>query len=191
MYQPSTSETAAEAAQPERETVIKFVISGPFLNAEAAHTQWATEPPPSSTVMQNLVRRIADLERRLDEERALVEILSRQLPTVPVPVPEPEFGVAPVAGLSTAVEPAPGLEVETLADPAPRTDADLPPAVEPAPWLEVNTLADPAPRTDADMPWSRVAGSIAAPPPPPLSTAARTPPPKVRGLRRMIGALRR
>jgi hypothetical protein len=153
MYQPSTGEIDADASPPERETVIKFVISGPFLNAEAAHTQWSNEPSPSAgaaeLVMQDLVRRIADLERKLDEERALVERLSRQFPATP-----PE------------------------AEPAPPPTDRLPPA-EPAPLRAGEAVAEPAPRT------------IAAPaPPPPLLTVARTPPPKVRGLRRMIGALR-
>ena len=93
----------AESAQPDRETVIKFVISGPFLNAEAAHTQWAAEPPPQASLIQDLVRRIADLERKLDEERALVEILSRQLPAAAAPVP------APVAPVPADVTPAPDL----------------------------------------------------------------------------------
>jgi hypothetical protein len=149
MYQPSTGEIDADAARPERETVIKFVISGPFLNAEAAHTQWSTEPPPgtaASSVMQDLVRRIAELERKLDVERALVEALSLKLPAT---APEAEPAAAP---------------------------SDHPPFAEPAPPHEVAAVAEPAPRTIA--------------PPPPLSTVARTPPPKVRGLRRMIGALR-
>jgi hypothetical protein len=147
MYQPSSTEIGSHDPQPERETVIKFVISGPFLNAEAAHTQWASEPPLQASAMQDLLRRIADLERKLDEERALVQMLSSQMP------------VAPAPELSSTSPFAPA-----LAEPA------LPRAFE--------TVAP------------RPASTLAAPAPPPLSTVVRTPPPKVRGLRRMIGALR-
>jgi hypothetical protein len=167
MFQPSTSEIGTETAQPERETVIKFVISGPFLNAEAAHTQWSTEPPDSS-VLQDLLRRIADLERKLDEERALVEMLSHRLPSA---------AAAPrVADRPPLAEPAPARAAEPPAEPAPARAAA--PLAAPAPLRTVEPVAAPAAMT------------IAAPPPPPLSTVARTPPPKVRGLRRMIGALR-
>lgn len=141
MFQPSPTEIGPQDAQPERETVIKFVISGPFLNAEAAHTHWPAEPG----AMKDLLQRIAELERKLDEERGLVELLSRQLPAAVA------AGTAPVA-----------------------PPADHPPLAEPAPLRAVETVAEPA----------------AAPAPPPLSTVVRTPPPKVRGLRRMIGALR-
>lgn len=144
MFQPTTTEIGPEAAQPERETVIKFVISGPFLNAEAARTEWSAEPPPPAPALEDLLRRIADLERKLDEERTLVEELSRQIPAAPAPAPAPR--------------PTPG--------PAP---APLPDAVT------THVVEEPG---------------IAAPAPPSLTTVARTPPPKVRGLRRMIGALR-
>jgi hypothetical protein len=145
---PSTTQVGAQDANPERETVIKFVISGPFLNAEAAHTQWSADPP-SNAVMDDLMRRIADLERKLDEERAVVESLSRLLSEPPAAAPAP---VAP--------------------------PVDAPPPTKPVALHVVE-----APPQDAAM-------TVAAPAPPPLSTVVRTPPPKVRGLRRMIGALR-
>lgn len=143
MFQPSTTEIGSQDARPDRETVIKFVISGPFLNAEAAHTRWSTEQAPA---LDDLLGRIADLERKLDEERALVDLLSSRIPAAP------------------AREPAP-------------SPADLRPPVEPAHLRAVEAVVEPA-------------ATIAPPAPLPLSTAVRTPPPKVRGLRRMIGALR-
>ena len=149
MYQPTTSDIGPESAQHERETVIKFVISGPFLNAEAAHTQWAAEPAVT-TEMNALLKRLAELERKLEDERARVEELCQQLAEVPPPAPVP----TPVA-----LAPAPSK------------------LVEPEERFIAPAVAEPA-------------VTNAAPAPPPLSTAARTPPPKVRGLRRMIGALR-
>ena len=142
---------------PERETVIKFVISGPFLNAEAAHTQWSAEQPPMPA-LEELLRRIADLERKLDEERALVELLSSRIPRragarTPPPPPAPARRARPTR--------------------PPRY-----PSPRPGRPRAVETAAEPEQRRSR------------RPAPPPLSTVARTPPPKVRGLRRMIGALR-
>ncbi len=178
MYQPSSSEIGSQDAPHERETVIKFVISGPFLNAEAAHTKWAAEPP-SSSALQELVRRIADLERKLDEERALVEMLSRQAPASPAPEPAPAHAPAPLSKPTAEAEAA----TEPAAAPSRRYSFETvaQPVAEPTFLSAVQTMAESA------------ASTIAAPPPPPapLSTVAQTPPPKVRGLRRMIGALRR
>src|SRR5204863_3199122 len=119
MFQPSTTEIGPQDAKPERETVIKFVISGPFLNAEAAHTQWSTEQPPA---MQDLLRRIADLERKLDEERALVDLLSSRMPAAPAR----EHAQSP-ADLRPLVEPAHLRAVETVAEPAAAIAAPAPP----------------------------------------------------------------
>jgi hypothetical protein len=161
MYQPTTSDIVRESAQPERETVIKFVISGPFLNAEAAHTQWAAEPAATNE-MNDLLRRLAELERKLEAERGRVEELCRQLAEVPAP--------APVAATLAAPLPAP------LGAPI-ALPLERPEPVAPEPLSIAPAMAEPA-VTDA------------APAPPGVSTVARTPPPKVRGLRRMIGALR-
>ena len=180
MYQPTT-DVPSHDTHHERETVIKFVISGPYLNAEAAHAQWPAEPPPSSS-MQELVRRIADLERRLDEERALVQALSSQMPAVPTPAPSahPTPEPAPLAERAQAVATA------TVAGPL----------AEPTPRFSFKTVAEPAPEPTLLSQVQAVAeqaARMAEPPPPapPLSPVAQTPPPKVRGLRRMIGALRR
>src|SRR3982751_6831114 len=121
MLGPSTTQHGAQDAAPERETVIKFVISGPFLNAEAAHTQW-TADPPSNAAMDDLMRRIADLERKLDEERAVVQSLSRLLsePPAPGPVAPPVDDPRPAKPVALhVVEAPPAPPAVTVAAPAP------------------------------------------------------------------------
>jgi hypothetical protein len=174
MFGPLTTDNGAEIPQPERETVIKFVISGPFLNAEAAHTQWSAEPPASS-VMQDLMRRISELERKLDEERALVLELSRQAPSGAAAAPVRPMAVAPPVSAVTLAPPA-----------APRPSA---PEAKPQPAPPM--AGEPASRPPAAPIAESAARTIEPGPPLAMSTVAQTPPPKVRGLRRMIGALRR
>jgi hypothetical protein len=110
--------------------------------------------------MNALLRRLAELERKLEDERARVEELCNQLAAVPPPAPIAMPVVTPVA---LPAEPPRLVEPPQLVEPEA-------PSIAPV-------VAEPE-MTDA------------APAPPPLSTVARTPPPKVRGLRRMIGALR-
>ena len=195
MFQPSTPEQRPEAVPiaTDRETVIKFVISGPFLNAEAR-----TEPTRESEAeldLQSLLARIGELEHELRDERSRVDALCRALtaaeprdaaPAAPRPEPAPEPPrdqfAAPAFTLAAA---APASVGPVAPAPAPASA----PAPAPAPALAPVSVAPVVERV-------RTHTFPAAPEPvsPPklhaLSTAASPPPPKVRGLRRMIGALR-
>lgn len=204
MYQPSAPEPQPEAVPiaADRETVIRFVISGPFLNAEA-RTEPAREPE-AATDIQALLSRIGELELQLRDERSRVDALCRTLTAgkprdaeresaerhepadVAVPQRQPQPPVEPVA--------APAFTLSAFATPATATPVSAAPltpvpSAPPAPALAAVSIAPVAERVRArtfpDAPEPVTPPKLHA-----LSTVAPPQPPKVRGLRRMIGALR-
>jgi hypothetical protein len=212
MFQPSTPESRPEAVSiaADRETVIKFVISGPYLNAEAR-----AEPARESdaaTDLQALLGRIGELEQELRDERSRVDALCRALtagkprdaepaaaerlepagetvsqPRPPVePVAAPAFTLSAIATPATA---APVAAAPVAAAPVATAPLHPLPSAPPAPALAPVSIAPVTERVRAhtfhDAPEPVTPPKLHA-----LSTAAPPQPPKVRGLRRMIGALR-
>ena len=206
MYQPSAPEPRPEAVPiaPDRETVIKFVISGPFLNAGSR-----TEPARESDAamdLQALLGRIGELELELRDERARVDALCRALTAGKPGDAEPGAAEPRESAAVAAPQPPPPAEplappaftlaaVATPASAAPATAAPVPaapptplPSAPPAPALAPVSIA-PVERVRAHT-FHDAPEPVATPKLHALSTAAPPQPPKVRGLRRMIGALR-
>jgi hypothetical protein len=206
MFQPSSPEPRPEAVPvaTDRETVIRFVISGPFLNAEAR-----TEPVHESGAaldLQALLGRIGELELQLRDERSRVDALCKALTAGKPSATAAEAAPRESAPPEPPREPvaAPRFTMSAVATPAASTPASVAPVASLAPAPVAPAPSAPAPAAPALTPVSfaptadraRTHTFDAAPEPvsPPklhaLSTAASPPPPKVRGLRRMIGALR-
>ena len=209
MFQPSSPEPRPEPVQPvpDHETVIRFVISGPFLNAEARTGSEQPAHTPADVDLKTLLGRISELEHELRDERARVDALCKALTAgnpreatapepgplaiaafEPKPEPAPEPAVAPVAfNVTPLASPVSELRAPVAAVPV-AAPPPVPASVPPAPPTPLS-IAPVVERTRAHTNYD--ASEPAAPPKlHALSTAAPPPPPKVRGLRRMIGALR-